>query len=162
MRGQDSRSGSLFSYIDLEQRVRSDHPLRTIRTLVNEALASLDGRFGEIYSEIGRPSIPPEQLLRAMMLSAHWKGPLQARGKSMKVFPAILCIATLLASSSPLLAKLRSDRAAMRAEAEHVCYGDAQTLCPDAIPDEAKVKACMKAKHNQLSPACMKIFDRGI
>ena len=72
MRGQDSRSGSLFSYVDLEQRVRADHPLRTIRTLVNEALASLDGRFGEIYSEIGRPSIPPEQLLRAMLLQAFY------------------------------------------------------------------------------------------
>ena len=70
MRGQDGRSGSLFSYVDLEQRVRPDHPLRTIRTLVNEALASLDGRFGEIPSEIGRPSIPPEQLLRAMLLQA--------------------------------------------------------------------------------------------
>ncbi len=70
MRGQDSRSGSLFSYVDLEPRVRSNRPLRTIRTLVNEALASLDGRFGEIYSEIGRPSIPPEQLLRAMLLQA--------------------------------------------------------------------------------------------
>ena len=56
----------------LEQRVRADHPLRTIRTLVNEALASLDGRFGEIYSEIGRPSIPPEQLLRAMLLQAFY------------------------------------------------------------------------------------------
>ncbi len=72
MRGQDSRSGSLFSYVDLEQRVRPDHPLRTIRTLVNEALATLDGRFGEIYSEIGRPSIPPEQLLRAMLLQAFY------------------------------------------------------------------------------------------
>ena len=72
MRGQDSRSGSLFSYVGLEQRVRSDHLLRTIRTLVNEALASLDGRFGEIYSEIGRPSIPPEQLLRAMLLQAFY------------------------------------------------------------------------------------------
>ncbi|WP_237478193.1 IS5 family transposase [Lichenibacterium dinghuense] len=72
MRGQDSRSGSLFSYVDLEQRVRSDHPLRTIRALVNEALASLDGRFGEIYSEIGRPSIPPEQLLRAMLLQVFY------------------------------------------------------------------------------------------
>ncbi len=72
MRGQDSRSRSLFSYVDLEQRIRSDHPLRTIRALVDEALSSLDGRFGEIYSEIGRPSIPPEQLLRAMLLQAFY------------------------------------------------------------------------------------------
>jgi len=72
VRGQDNRSGSLYSYVDLEQRVHSDHPQRTIRILVNEALASLDGRFGEIYSEIGRPSIPPEQLLRAMLLQAFY------------------------------------------------------------------------------------------
>jgi len=77
VRGQDNRSGSLFSYVDLEQRVRSDHPLRTIRTVVNEALASLDGRFGEIYSEIGRPSIPPEQLLRAELT----RGPRPRSGK---------------------------------------------------------------------------------
>ena len=67
MRGQDSRSGSLLAYVDLEQRVRSDHRLRTIRIFVNEARAPLDGRFGEIDTEIGRPSIPPEQLLRPML-----------------------------------------------------------------------------------------------
>jgi len=72
VRGQDSRSGSLFSYVDLEHRLRSDHPVRTIRTLVDEALTTLDGRFGEIYSEIGRLSIPPEQLLRAMLLQAFY------------------------------------------------------------------------------------------
>ena len=72
MRGQDGRIGSLFSYMDLEQRIRSDHPLRTIRALVDEALSSLNGRFGELYSEIGRPSIPPEQLLRAMLLQAFY------------------------------------------------------------------------------------------
>ena len=80
MRGQDSRSGPLFSYVDLEQRVRPDHPLRTIRTLVNEALASLDGRFGAIYSEIGRPSIPPEQLLRAELT----RGPRPRSGKGVR------------------------------------------------------------------------------
>ncbi len=80
----------------------------------------------------------------------------------MKILPAILCAAVLLASSSPLMAKLRSDKAALRAEAEHACYGDAQSLCPDAIPDEAKVTACMKAKRAQLSPACMKVFNRGM
>ena len=53
MCGQDSRSGSLLSYVDLEQLVRSDHPLRTIRTSVNEVLASIDGRFGKMRSEIG-------------------------------------------------------------------------------------------------------------
>ena len=68
----------------------------------------------------------------------------------------------VLTISTPLMAKMRSDKAAMRAEAEHACYGDAQSLCPDAIPDEAKVTACMKVKRTQLSPACRKIFDQGI
>src|SRR5215210_9134069 len=73
MRGSDGRSGSLFSYVDLESRVRSDHPLRAIRTIVNEALAGLSGEFEAIYvAGIGRPSIPPERLLRALLLQAFY------------------------------------------------------------------------------------------
>ena len=67
MRGSTEKSGTLFSYVDLESRIPEKHPLRTIRTIVNEALTALDGDFGELYSEIGRPSIPPEHLLRAML-----------------------------------------------------------------------------------------------
>ena len=62
MRGGDERSGSLFSYVDLEARVRKDHPLRTIRAIVNEALAALSASPA-LYSRVGRPSIPPEKLL---------------------------------------------------------------------------------------------------
>ena len=72
MRGGDERSGSLFSYVDLEARVGKDHPLRTIRTLVNEALAALSGEFSALYARMGRPSIPPEKLLRAMLLQAFY------------------------------------------------------------------------------------------
>ncbi|MBK1695645.1 transposase, partial [Rhodovibrio salinarum] len=68
MRGDDRRSGSLFSYVDLEQRVPSDHPLRVIRTVVDDALQELSPTFSEIYSKRGRPSIPPERLLRALLL----------------------------------------------------------------------------------------------
>ena len=70
MRGGDVRSGSLFSYVDLESRVPGGHPLRTIRKIVDEALARLDGDFAAIYAPIGRPSIPPEQVLRALLLQA--------------------------------------------------------------------------------------------
>ena len=70
MRGTDQRSGELFSYVGLEQRVRADHPLRAIRSIVNEALETLSGEFAVLYSGIGRPSIPPEMLLRAMLLQA--------------------------------------------------------------------------------------------
>ena len=74
----------------------------------------------------------------------------------------VLSGAVLLLTASPLLAKIRSERDRLRAEAEHACYTDATTLCPDAIPDEAKVTACMTMKRAQLSSACGKVFDRGI
>ena len=70
MRGGDKRTGELFSYVDLEKRVRSDHPLRAIRGLVNEALVALEHEFFALYAPIGRPSISPEKLLRAMLLQA--------------------------------------------------------------------------------------------
>lgn len=68
MRGTDERSGSLFSYVDIEARVPAGHPLRRIRVLVNGALATLDQKFETLYSADGRPSIPPERLVRASLL----------------------------------------------------------------------------------------------
>ena len=68
MRGEDIQQHDLFSYGSLEERVPADHPLRPIRAMVDEALKSLDGRFEEIYGEDGRKSIPPERLLRALLL----------------------------------------------------------------------------------------------
>ncbi|ESX98054.1 hypothetical protein X753_31685 [Mesorhizobium sp. LNJC399B00] len=70
MRGGDDRTGELFSYVDLEVRVRRNHPLRAIRTIVNETLSALEREFAALYSPIGRPSIPSEKLLRAMLLQA--------------------------------------------------------------------------------------------
>ncbi len=70
MRGDERGSEGLFSYLRLEERIAADHPLRAIRTLVNEALAALSGRFDELYSHTGRPSIAPEYLLRATLLQA--------------------------------------------------------------------------------------------
>jgi transposase len=68
MRGEDIHQQELFSYSSLEARVPSDHPLRPIRVMVDEALKALDGRFNEIYGQDGRRSIPPERLLRALLL----------------------------------------------------------------------------------------------
>jgi transposase len=72
MRGADKRSGELFSYVGVEQRVRADHPLRAIRAVVNDALDALSAEFAALYSGMGRPSIPPEMLLRAMLLQAFY------------------------------------------------------------------------------------------
>ena len=62
MRGSDERSGSLFSYVDLEARVRGDHPLRTIREIANAALSDLSKAFMALYTDFGRPSIAPEKV----------------------------------------------------------------------------------------------------
>lgn len=70
MRGRDCRDEGLFSYVRLDERVPSDHPLRAIRALTDEALTSLNGRLDAVYSRMGRPSIPPEHLLRATLLQA--------------------------------------------------------------------------------------------
>ena len=67
MRGSDERTGSLFSFVDLEERVPAKHPLRKIRQIVNDALATLDVEFSKLYASEGRPSIAPEKLLRASL-----------------------------------------------------------------------------------------------
>jgi transposase len=72
VRGEDDRTGELFSYVDLEARVRRDHPLRSIRSIVNASLSALERDFSALYSPLGRPSIPPEKLLRAMLLQAFY------------------------------------------------------------------------------------------
>jgi transposase len=68
MRGDDPRHDGMFSYITPEARVRPDHPLRPIRRMTDAALAQLSPRFDRLYSAMGRPSIPPEKLLRALLL----------------------------------------------------------------------------------------------
>src|SRR5882757_8584743 len=72
MRGSDERSGELFSYVDLEDRVPTEHPLRLIRRIVNEVLVALDGEFTKLYADSGRPSIAPERLLRALLLQVFY------------------------------------------------------------------------------------------
>ena len=72
MRGEDQRSEDFFSYLRLEQRIPTDHPLRAIRALVDTALKGLSRDFGKLYARDGRPSIPPERLLRALLLQAFY------------------------------------------------------------------------------------------
>jgi transposase len=72
MRGTDARSGSLFSYVDLEGRVPAKHPLRIIKTIVDDALVALDAEFAKLYEGTGRQSIAPERLLRASLLQAFY------------------------------------------------------------------------------------------
>ena len=68
MRGGDIQQSAMFSYLSPEQRVPTDHPLRAIRQICDKILVELSGLFATMYSEIGRPSVPPEKLLRALLL----------------------------------------------------------------------------------------------
>ena len=68
MRGTDRQQATMFSYVAPEKRVPTDHPLRTLRPMVDEALRGLSGLFDAMYAREGRPSIPPERLLRALIL----------------------------------------------------------------------------------------------
>ena len=68
MRGNEAPQVKLFSYVHLEDRVPRNHPLRPVRQMVDQALAGLDGAFATMYATTGRPSIPPERLLRALLL----------------------------------------------------------------------------------------------
>jgi transposase len=72
MRGSDARSGDLFSYMNLEDRVPAKHPLRLVRGVVNEVLSALDGDFAKAYADSGRPSIAAERLPRALLLQAFY------------------------------------------------------------------------------------------
>jgi len=68
MRGDDRQSDAMFSYVSAEQRVPADHPLRAIRALVDDVLRDMTREFDRLYARVGRPSIPPERLLRAQLL----------------------------------------------------------------------------------------------
>src|SRR5215472_10515572 len=72
MRGIDEKPAQLFSYVDLERRIAPDHPLRAIRALVDKVLAGQSRAFTKLYARDGRPGIPPERLLRALLLQAFY------------------------------------------------------------------------------------------
>ncbi|HTD54535.1 MAG TPA: IS5 family transposase [Silvibacterium sp.] len=68
MRGNDRQQADMYSYLSPEERVRADHPLRAIRAMADEALTNMSKRFDTMYAKTGRPSIPPEKLLRAQLI----------------------------------------------------------------------------------------------
>jgi transposase len=72
MRGEDNHAERLFSYVRLETRIPTDHPLRAIWELVDAALKDFSRSFDRLYAREGRPSIPPERLLRALLLQAFY------------------------------------------------------------------------------------------
>lgn len=72
MRGDEEEKGELYAYVTLEEMVPRDHPLRLMRSVVDEVLKRMDGEFSRLYAKTGRPSIPPERLLRALLLQVFY------------------------------------------------------------------------------------------
>ena len=68
MRGDDQQQSGMFSYVSVEERVPADHPLRAVRKIVDEVLRGMARDFDGMYAKTGRPSVPPERLLRAVLL----------------------------------------------------------------------------------------------
>ena len=89
MRGADEQPGSMFSYVTLEERVPSDHPLREIRRITDRALERLSPRFGTLYIKFGRPSIAPEKLLRALLLQVLYTCARAAADGAARLQPAV-------------------------------------------------------------------------
>ena len=73
MRGTDYQQSGIFSYISAEKRVPKDHPLREVRAMVDVALRNMGPQFDAMYAKVGRPSIPPEKLLRALLLQVLYR-----------------------------------------------------------------------------------------
>ena len=141
MRGADSRSGELFSYVDL-QRVPGSHPLRLIRGIVNEALGVLSSDFSELYSGMGRPSISPEMLLRAMLLQAFYSVRSERQLMERIEFDLLFRWFVGLGIDEPVW-----DHSTFSKNRERLLAGDvaAKFLC--AILDQARVRKLLSRDH---------------
>ncbi len=92
MRGPDEKQDDMFSYISPDKRVPADHPLRKIRPLVDQVLKEMSPQFGKLYSEVGRPSIAPERLLRALLLQIFYSVRSDAALRRMEKSKAYGCL----------------------------------------------------------------------
>jgi transposase len=91
MRGSDAVMGSLFSHVDLESRVPAKHPLRVIRTIVNEVLVALDAEFAAMYAAFGRPAIAPERLLRGLLIQAFFTARSERQLMEQRQYDLLFC-----------------------------------------------------------------------
>ena len=91
MRGEDHQQSHVFSYLSPEERVRPDHPLRTIREMVDVVLSQLSRSFDTMYAKVGRPSIAPEKLLRAQLLVGFLRVADRTRARNAGVSTVAFC-----------------------------------------------------------------------
>jgi len=142
MRGEDAQTGSLFSYVSCEARVPSDHPLRMIRAIVDEALEVLSADFDALYASVGRPSIPPEKLLRALLLQAFFG--IRSERQLMEQLDYNLLFRWFIGLSmdAPIW-----DASTFSKNRDRLLEGDVARRFLAAIVDQPRVKALMSDEH---------------
>jgi transposase len=142
MRGTDEQTAGLFSYVSCEARVPSDHPLRPIRSIVDEALEVLSGDFEQLYSKTGRPSIPPEKLLRALLLQAFYS--IRSERQLMEQLDYNLLFRWFvgLAMDAPVW-----DPTVFTKNRDRLLEGDVAAKFLNAVLGQARVKALLSDDH---------------
>jgi transposase len=142
VRGSDERTGALFSYVDLEARVPAGHPLRVIRSLVNEALSAMAGDLSALYSGLGRPSIAPEKLLRAMLLQAFYSIRSERQLMERLEFDLLLRWFVGLGIDDPVW-----DHSTFSKNRDRLLAGDVAARFLSAVLAERRVKRLLSSEH---------------
>jgi transposase len=142
MRGGDVRTDSLFSYVSCEARVPKDHPLRPIRAIVDEALEALSPEFEKLYAPIGRPSIPPEKLLRALLLQAFYSVRSERQLMEQLDYNLLFRWFTGLAMAAPIW-----DVTVFTKNRERLLDGDVAAKFMAAVLGQPRVKALLSDDH---------------
>jgi transposase len=142
MRESDDRSEGLFSYVSCEARVPAGHPLRAIRAIVDEALDILSPDFSGLYAPIGRPSIAPEQLLRALLLQAFYT--IRSERQLMEQMDYILLFRWFvgLSMDAPIW-----DVTVFTKNRERLLAGDIAAKFLTAVLQQARIKALLSDEH---------------
>jgi len=161
MRGTDQRNDTLFSYIRPDSRVPTNHPLRAIRRITDIALASLSDRFDAMYSEIGRPSIPPEKLLRALLLQAFYSIRSERQLMEQMDYNLLFRWFVGLSVDEPVWVPTVFSK-----NRERMLEGDIAAAFMDAVLNQDEVKALLSTEHFSVDGtliqawASMKTFRR--
>ena len=142
MRGTDHRNDTLFSYVRPDSRVPANHPLRPIRRITDIALASLSDRFDAMYSEIGRPSIPPEKLLRALLLQAFYSIRSERQLMEQMDYNLLFRWFVGLSVDEPVWVPTVFSK-----NRERMLEGDIAAAFMDAVLNQDEVKALLSAEH---------------
>src|SRR5260370_4813628 len=142
MRARAERSGSLFSYVDVEACVRGDDQLRAMREIANEALGDLSGEFTALYANFGRPSIAPEKLLRAMLLQAFYA--VRSERQLMDRLEFDLLVRWFVGLGVDDAA---SDHSAFSNNRDRLLEGETATKFPAAVLGHPRAKRMLTAQH---------------